>query len=147
MRSGARPIYVAEPPPQYLARPPIVVDSSLICAVLFDEPEREDAERRLAQRLLQAPSVLDHEVVNVAVKKSRHGMPAAAVERALADYDAQGVELMATDLAGQFALARRYNLSAYDAAYLWVAAELKAPLATFDRKLGEAAQRHLASLE
>ena len=28
------------------------------------------------------------------------------------------------------------DLSAYDAAYLWLAAELKAPLATFDRKLG-----------
>jgi predicted nucleic acid-binding protein len=44
------------------------------------------------------------------------------------------------------ALALRYNLSAYDAAYLWLAAELKAPLATFDEKLAAAAQTHMAGL-
>ncbi len=48
--------------------------------------------------------------------------------------------------AESFELATRYNLSAYDAAYLWLAAKLKAPLATFDAKLGEAARAHLASL-
>ena len=46
----------------------------------------------------------------------------------------------------QFALALRYKLTAYAAAYLWLAAELKAPLATFDEKLAVAAQAHLASL-
>ncbi len=40
----------------------------------------------------------------------------------------------------------RYQLSAYDAAYLWLAAELKAPLATFDAKLAAAAQAHLGAL-
>ena len=44
----------------------------------------------------------------------------------------------------QYALAQRYGLSAYDAAYLWVAGSLKAPLATFDAKLAEAAQLYLA---
>jgi len=44
------------------------------------------------------------------------------------------------------ALAMQYNLSAYDAAYLWLAAELKCPLATFDDKLATAAKIHLASL-
>ncbi|MDP3414253.1 MAG: type II toxin-antitoxin system VapC family toxin, partial [Polaromonas sp.] len=43
-------------------------------------------------------------------------------------------------------LAMRYGLSAYDAAYLWLAADLKCPLATFDDKLAAAARTHLAGL-
>ena len=38
------------------------------------------------------------------------------------------------------------KLSAHGAAFLWLAAEIKAPLATFDEQLGRAAQVHLASL-
>ena len=33
----AMPLYVAEPPPSFLVRPPMVVDCSVLCAVLFDE--------------------------------------------------------------------------------------------------------------
>ncbi len=67
--------------------------------------------------------------------------------RALEDYAHYQIELRQTHVTQQFELALRYKLSAYDAAYLWLAAELKAPLATFDEKLGRAAQLHLASLE
>ena len=143
----ARSIIVAEPAPRYLARTPLVVDSSLLCAVLFDEPERDEAQHRLAGKHLFAPTLLGHEVVNVAVKKCRRGMPAAVLERALGDFVEQAIELRDTDVQAQFALAQRYALSAYDAAYLWLAAELKAPLATFDTKLGKAAQRHLGEIE
>ena len=142
-----RPIFVAEPAPRYRSRPPIVADSSLMCAVLFDEAEREQAQDRLSGKRLFAPKLLSHEVINVAVKKSRRGMPSAVVERALADFAAQAIELLDTDVHAQYALAQRYQLSAYDAAYLWLAAELKAPLATFDAKLGKAAQRHLGEIE
>ncbi len=147
MSAGGRPIYIAEPPLHYQNRPPLVVDCSLVCALLFDEPDRLDAQARLAGRRLMAPQLLDHEVVNVAVQKQRRGMPAAVVEQALRDYLEQDLELVPTDLMGQFILAQRYALSAYDAAYLWLAAELKAPLATFDRRLGDAATRHLGALE
>ena len=147
MSAGGRAIYVAEPPLHYQTRPPLVVDSSLVCALLFDEPDRLDAQARLAGRRLVAPQLLDHEVVNVAVQKQRRGMPAAMVEQALRDYLEQDLELVPTDLMAQFFLAQRYALSAYDAAYLWLAAELKAPLATFDRRLGDAATRHLGALE
>ena len=50
------------------------------------------------------------------------------------------------DIDGQCALAQQYTLSAYDAAYLWLAAELRLPLVTFDRRLGEAAAAHLGQL-
>ena len=47
-------------------------------------------------------------------------------------------------MAAQWALALEYELTGYDAAYLWLAAELRAPLMTFDTRLGSAARRHLS---
>lgn len=140
-------LIVAEPPPGFSVRPPLVADCSLLCAVVFDEPERMLALQRLAGRTLHAPALLAHEVVSVALKKRKRGWPVDALASALADFQQFPVELHATDVPAQFALSEQYGLSAYDAAYLWLAAELKAPLATFDRKLGEAAQRHLSALE
>ncbi len=144
---AAPTLFVAEPRPRYAERPPLVVDCSLLCALLFDEPERDEAAERLSNRRLLAPNLLDHEIVNVALKRRRSGWPQRSIELALSDYAAYTIELYATEREEQFALAERYLLSAYDAAYLWVAAELRAPLATFDRKLGDAAARHLGSLE
>lgn len=141
-----RPLYVAEPPAQYLARPPAVVDCSLLGAVLFDEPESEAALQRLAYRQLFAPSLLDQEVLNLAVTKVRRGLSGERAGLALAAFAELPLERREPDLALQFALALRYGLSGYDAAYLWLAAELRAPLLTFDRRLADAATRHLQAL-
>ena len=54
------------------------------------------------------------------------------------------IELHRPDVQAQYALAMRYGLSAYEAAYLWLAGALQAPLATFDAKLAEAARAHLS---
>jgi predicted nucleic acid-binding protein len=134
------------PPAAYLVRPPMVVDCSAICGILFDEPWRADAMARISGKTLYAPYLLDHEVISVALKKQSQQWSRESVTTALEDYVQYEIELRETDLAAQLDLALRYKLSSYDAAYLWLAAELKAPLATFDEKLGRAAQAHLASL-
>lgn len=139
-------LHVAEPPAGYGWRPPIVVDCSVLSAALFEEETRDDALRLLAGKALHAPTLLDHEMVSVAVKKTRAGWPEPVVARGLADYFEQMLELHRTDGAAQYALATRYRLSAYDAAYLWLASELRMPLATFDDKLAAAARAHLATL-
>lgn len=146
MSTRARVLHLAEPPSAYLFRPALVVDCSVLSAVLFEEVTRDDALRLLTGKSLHAPSVLDHEVVSVALKKGRGGWPEAAIALALADYTLQEIELHRIDSASQYQLALRYRLSAYDAAYLWLASELKSPLATFDGKLAAAARTHLASL-
>ena len=143
---GLRTLHLAEPPATYLVRPPVVVDASAICAVLFDEAERTEAMARMAGKTLYAPYLLDHEVISVTLKKRRLQWPADSLALALGEYDAYQIELRETDPKAQYELAARYQLSAYDAAYLWLAAELKAPLATFDDKLAKAARAHLASL-
>lgn len=144
--STARGLYIAEPPAAYRLRPPMVVDCSAISAILFDEPARDQALERLAGHSLNAPNLLDHEIVSVALKKRKQDWPEASLALALADYAAYDLALHPIDLAAQYELALRYRLSAYDAAYLWLAAELKAPLATFDQKLASAAQAHLGAL-
>ena len=141
-----QPVIVAEPRAAYRVRQPLVVDCSLLATVLFDEPERDEALERLAGFELYAPHLLDFEIASVALKKSRQGLAEVAA-CALIDYGALALKQRPIDLQAQVALALRYDLSTYDAAYLWLAADLKAPLATLDRRLGEAAQRHLGSLE
>ncbi|HJS02412.1 MAG TPA: type II toxin-antitoxin system VapC family toxin [Variovorax sp.] len=146
MSTPAPAFYVAEPPAAFSVRPPIVVDCSALSAILFDEPARDEALARLVGRSLHAPHLLDHEIVSVALKKGQKGGPAEAFAQALRDYAASDIDLHPVDLVAQYELAARYGLSAYDAAYLWLAAELRAPLATFDRRLAEAAQAHLGTL-
>lgn len=144
-KAASKPVlHVAEPPAAYLGRPPLVVDCSVLSAVLFEESTRDDALRILAGKTLHAPFLLGTELASVALKKKRAGMPESLIEEILADYAQQDIQLHHAAAPTQFALALRYGLSAYDASYLWVAGLLQAPLATFDRKLAEAARVHLA---
>lgn len=130
--------YVAEPAGRYTRYPPLVVDCSVLAAVLFDEPEREAAAMAMAGKELYAPDLLDHELVSVALKKSRAGLSEVA-RQALVDLAALRLTRCAVDASAQFDLAQRLELTAYDAAYVQLALDLGAPLATFDRPLGLAA--------
>ena len=143
--SGPRPLYVAEPPAQYLARPPVVVDCSALAGILFEEPWQAQAGEKIHGRTMNAPFLLEIEFTSVALKKHKQGY-GAVIDKALARFKALNVTLHQIELPQVLALALQYKLSAYDASYLWLAAELKAPLATFDEKLADAARIHLASL-
>ena len=66
---------------------------------------------------------------------------------ALAGDAEQEIALHGAVTSAQVMLAERYGSSACDAACLWLAAEMKVPLATFDKKLGLAAQSRLRQLE
>ncbi len=144
--SAGHTLYVAEPPAIYLVRPSLVVDCSVLSSALFEELTRDQAIKLLAGKTLHVPNLLDHEIASVAQKKARQGAPASLIAQALSDYMGHDIERHPTDPQAQYQLAQHYNLSTYDAAYLWLAAELKAPLATFDQKLATAAKIHLASL-
>lgn len=139
-------LHLAEPPASYLVRPPLVVDCSVLSSAIFNETTRLQATQLMAGKMLHAPHLLDHEIVSVALKKGRQGWSAEVIADALADYSVQDIEMHETQAAAQHDLAGRYGLSAYDAAYLLLAATLKAPLATFDKKLATAARIHLANL-
>lgn len=144
MSTGHPTLYVAEPPARYLPLPPLVVDCSTLAGIVFNEEWRAQAVERLEGRSLHAPNVLQAEIASVAVKKQRRGEGHAAT--GLAEAGRLDVTLHRMDVQAVAALAMQYNLSAYDASYLWLAAELQCPLATFDDKLAKAAQAHLSTL-
>lgn len=143
----AAPLMVAEPPAAYLMRPRVVVDCSALAAILFDEASRDLAIERLSGKALFAPALLAHEIVSVALKKQQLGWNPESIALALTDFDSYDIELLPVDVIAQYDIAMRYKLSAYDAAYLALAAQLKTSLATFDNKLNAAARLHLASLD
>ena len=136
-------LFVAEPRGYYTRLPPLVVDCSVLAAFYFEEPDRLRAAQSLDGRALFAPFLIDHEMANVAKWKAEAGEGRIAK---------QGLELLAsarlarckTNVVAQWELAMREGLSGYDAAYLQLALELNAPLVTFDRVLGVAADRVLS---
>lgn len=138
-------LFVAEPSRSHYARPPLVADCSALAAVLFQEATRDEALARLSGHELHAPELLDYELASVALKKARGGAGEIA-QIALEHYQQAALTLHRVDAAAVVALAQRCELTAYDAAYLWLAAELKAPLVTFDRRLGLAAAAYLGAL-
>ena len=123
-----------------------VVDASALAALVFFEPNASVARDRLANRQLVAPRLLAYELMNAALKKLRKYPDQSAqirsgVSKALGDdftifwSDVEPDEVL--DLAADT------HLTAYDAAYLWLASHLGAELVTFDATLEAAARKYL----
>lgn len=141
---NTRRLIVAESPAAYLQRPRLVVDASVICALVYGEAHADEAEAWLRARALCAPHLIDMEVANTGLTKLRRGgVDPKSLATAIDWYAATDLERHPVDVPAVLALAIDYGLSAYDASYLWLADSLGAPLATFDKQLGEAAKRHL----
>lgn len=122
-----------------------VIDNSVVCGWLF-ESQSTDYSRRVATllrtRSAVAPALLRLEYANVLRTACRRGhfvaQQAQAALRELArlpiDIDASPV-----DGAALLALALRFDLTAYDAAYLDLALRRQLPIATQDGALAAAA--------
>jgi predicted nucleic acid-binding protein len=140
-------LFVAEPPAAYRVNRPAVVDSSVVASFIYLEPKAAEAEAALRPYALYAPAILPLEVANVAMNKLRRGIADAdALGERLAAFDFACINLREVAPRNAFALAAHYQLTAYDAAYLWLAGGLRAPLLTFDGRLAEAGRDYLGRL-
>ena len=139
-----QPLIVAEPYGRYAHKPPLVVDCSVLAAVLVDELTRDEALLTMAGKAMFAPDLIDHEALSVALKKLGK-QSEAAVLRAVRDWVNLDITKHPIDSLSQFRLAHRTGLPACDAAYLQLAIDLKAPLPTFDKMLGKAAESWLTN--
>jgi predicted nucleic acid-binding protein len=128
----------------------LVIDASMALAWVFEREQAADATR--ANRLLAAcgdqawwvPGLWHLEVVNaLLVAERRHVIEASASDLFLARLSGLPI-CMDGDLGPEqqprlIALGRTHGLSSYDATYLDLAQRLGATLASFDRKLNQAA--------
>ncbi|RMF17463.1 MAG: PIN domain-containing protein [Candidatus Dadabacteria bacterium] len=117
----------------------VVVDTSAIAALLFNEPQASEVAARLTQRVLSAPTLLAYELANVALVKMRRHPDRADVFRR--SYDLVGalrIRFVEADAAAVLDIANETGLTAYDAAYLWLARLTGADLVTLDRRLAAA---------
>lgn len=121
----------------------IVVDASMAIDVLIDDPSAMTAWEGwvAAGDILFVPAHFGHEVANGLLRSVR--LPAATVARAIERLVASGIEVVDRHLhglVGAIQLAHQHGLTVYDAAYLDLALDIDADLATRDRKLRAAAE-------
>lgn len=122
--------------------PVAVVDASAVAAILFGEPAADAVVERLDAHELVAPSLLRYEIASVAAGKARRReVSVDAAAEALATFSRLRIILHDLDPLPVFRLVAGTRLTAYDAAYLWLARVLSADLVTLDEKLARAWSR------
>ena len=118
----------------------IVVDAAAVVDALTMVDDTADLVTELSRGDLQAPTLLDFEVVAALRGLTLEGL--ISVDRAqdaLTDYDALPIERWHSAPAlRRRAFSLRDNLSAYDAAYVALAEALDCPLLTRDARLARA---------
>lgn len=119
----------------------LVLDSSVVVKWFFKETETEKAlillhRHQFKKIQVVVPRLLLFELGNVFVNKGVRDQ--AEFNRNLNDFFNIGADLIETNqqfLEATFALAKKYNITFYDAAYVATAQQLKCDFVTADKKL------------
>jgi len=122
--------------------PDKVVDASALAALAFAEPAAETVIDQIDGCRLHAPTLVVFELMNVAWKRAKK-QPAATklFLEALEVLEDLGLRFRGIDQGEVVRLGLSTGLTAYDAAYLWLARQLGLPLVTLDKKLGAHAKK------
>ena len=113
-----------------------VADASALAAIAFRESRADELAKVLDGATLHAPAILAFELTNTAWKKTRRqpdSLEAVAIQ--LPSILTLPIDIVPADPVEMLHLASATSLTPYDAAYLWVAHRLAAPLVTLDRRL------------
>ena len=119
----------------------LVVDTSVLIAVLTGEATRDGLIARTQGAELLAPGSVHWEVGNAfSVLLKRRSLKLPQVQAALAAYAQIPIRFVEIELGAVLELADRFGLYAYDACLMACARRQRAPLLTLDARLGRAAQ-------
>ncbi|HMO27231.1 MAG TPA: type II toxin-antitoxin system VapC family toxin [Tepidisphaeraceae bacterium] len=130
----------------------IVVDASAVLAWILNEPEAETVEVVLRDTVRLVPPIWKLEVTNAIAVRHRRKLitfkQAAALLGTLDQFRVSVVDPFASrSMVELLTLASPHQLSIYDAAYLALASDRKAPLLTLDKNLAQAAVRWRVPLQ
>lgn len=121
----------------------IVIDTSVAAKWFFPEVLSDEADAileqaRLGQLLLASPDLISYEFANILWKRQKKGeISSSQAMEILFDFERLPIELVPADVLGAEALkiACSTGCTAYDGAFVALAAGLKCRLLTADRKL------------
>jgi len=120
----------------------IAIDTSVIIAVIANEPEKERLIELTKGAVIVAPPSVKWEIGNAfsaMLKRSRIDLE--QVLEAMDAYESIALEFVEINLKDSVALAGKYNIYAYDAYILQCAIEQKIPLISLDARMIELAKR------
>ena len=124
----------------------VVLDCSITMALCFEDEQSPTADQAIDAVVENGgwvPGIWWYELRNVLIVNERRGrIDSVRTASFLADLAALPIEEdRRADEATVMSLARKYELSVYDATYFELALRRQLPLATQDRKLTDIAQR------
>ena len=119
-----------------------VVDASALGALVFGEPKAEEMANALSMGTIAAPALLWFELASIALRKMvTHPKQKDQILNAFQLGRHLAIEVVEVDHPEVIELARKADLTSYDASYLWLAFHLGGELVTLDRKLMKAASQ------
>lgn len=127
----------------------MIIDASVILRAFFPDEAQPEAQALVRDHVsgrvqLIAPTLLTYEVANAVLQAVRRGRVAGEdAEAILIAVEGLGIETESVSWQQMLPLARRFDRSAYDAAYLALAESRGEPLITGDEKLYNAVHNHL----
>ena len=125
----------------------IVIDTSVLIAVIADEPEKERLVLLTRGSDLVAPQSVHWEIANAfsaMLKRSRITLPQAL--KAIQVYQQIPLRLVDVELEDSLKIAQQFEMYAYDAFLLRCALKYKLPLITLDQTLVMSARKAGISL-
>lgn len=120
----------------------IVVDTSVIVAVIASEPQRGALIELTGGAELLAPASVHWEVGNAfSAMLKRNRIELAQALQALAAYRQIPIRFVDVELEDTLAISARFSVYAYDAYLIRCALKFNAPLLSLDKELLQAAQQ------
>ena len=120
----------------------IVVDTSVIIAVIVNESRKEQLVEMTRGASLHAPSSLHWEIGNAfSAMFKRNRIDLSQALKALTAYKTIPIRFHDVDLKSSLELSDTHGLYAYDAYFLTCAMKVNSPLLTLDASLADAADR------